>query len=651
MISNRYRRIICLILALLMICAMLPVYSFAEDTGTGEETSPVTEPSTEPTEEVPPPTETEPEPTQSSPPVETVPEPTETAPPPPAETEPEPTEEVIPPAETVPEVTEPVPETTEEILKYKLAKMYKQVLDLTGKESLGGLCATLVTWELYISRINRKFVSGDGKDQFDNYRDLDMTTGGYHVLALSAEDYTLEEALLTITCNGTRDAGPVLIGFEKTRSAEGSRYGHTVFIGGIIDGNVYYVESNDYTVAGVVYPEGTPIVCTIEQFANEYAGWATFEGAVEFSQTLYRDVCEIFPTNIYIRADAATDLWTEPCLAEVSPWTDLVRPVRAQEVFHVNGIVRNTEGNYWYRTAGENPLYLSAENTSMVYNDFSGAEACEIVVPAAVEAGGDFKLSGSVLAGDSTLRMVRAQIFSGRAGEGTLVKDAALLTNTHEFELEELGEELQIGDLEPGIYHCVISAIARNSFVGDGEIKYRPKLLDLWTAEFQVYDGEDEEPAALLLPLILDSRGGSCTVQQILVEADAQDAPAVVPQRTGYRFDEWQQTAVEEEQEGVPASMYACWSMDTAALEGWCVVDGLWRFYEEGTVVTGMVTLDGITYFVNPDGTLHTGWLEADKKTYYFFENGAAACGVQTIDDEQYFFGQSGAMVAFRFLK
>lgn len=660
MISNRYRRIICAVLALLMICAMLPVYSFAEETGTAEETSPITEPSTEPVEEVPPPAETEPEP------AETEPEPSQDPPPPaeteplPAETEPAPTEEETPPTQTVPEETvpeetvpaetEPEPDldTPEGILKHKLAKMYKQVLQLTGKETLDGLCATLVTWELYISRINREFVSGDGKDQFDNYKDLEITTGGYHVLALSAEDYTLEEALVAITCDGTRDTGPVLIGFEKTKGAAGSRFGHTVFIGGIIDGMVYYVESNDYTVGGVVYPEGTPIVCTIEQFANEYAGWATFEGAVEFSQTLYRDECEVYPTDIYIRTDAASELRTEPCRAEVSLWSRLVRSVRVQEVFHVDGVVRNTEGHYWYRTAGENPLYLSAENTSVVYNDFSGVQACEIAVPSAVEAGGEFSLSGTVLAGNSAICMVRAQVFSGHAGEGTLVKNAAVMVNTPEFDLEMLSGELQVRDLEPGIYHCVISATARNSFVEDGEIKYRPKLVDLWTAEFQICDSEVE---TLLIPILLDSQGGSCTVQQILVEPDTQVEPAVVPQRTGYRFDGWQQFPAQEGQEGAAASVHACWSADTTALEGWHIVDGCWRLYEDGAAVTGMVRVEDITYYVNPDGSLHTGWLETEKKSYYFFENGAAACGIQTIDGEPYIFGQSGALSVFWFWK
>ena len=655
MICNLYRRLACLLLALLMIGSMLPVHTFAEDTGAGD-TAPVTEDITEPTEEVPPaptvPEETVPE--------DTVPAPTEpVAPPtepvaPPTEPVTQPTEPVVPPEETVPEETVPEvtePLTPEEELQQQLVTMYQDILVRTEKESLSGFCATLVSWELFLSGVSGEFLRGDGKDQYDNYKDMEKTAGGYYVLPFSAEEYTLKEALLAITQNGTRDVGPVLIGFEKTRSPEGALYGHTVFIGGIIEGNVYYVESNDYTVAGVEYAEGTPVVCTIDQFAYQYSGWTTFEGAIEFSQTRYREECEYIPTDVYIRTDAVTELRTEPCLAEVSPWSRHVRSVRMREMFHVNALVRDTEGSYWYQTAGENPLYLSVENTSLAYSDYSGTEVQEITVPAAVESGSDFLLSGMALAGGSTFRMVRAQVFSGRAGEGTLVKNAAFMVDTPEFELKKLAKELQVRDLEPGVYNVVISAIVRNTFLRDGEMKYRSKLVDLWTAEFQVLAPEGEEPSVVLLPVILDPQGGSCAAQQILVEPDSQSAPALVPQRAGYRFEGWRQADADEDRESDTASMYACWSVDSTGLQGWYYADGLWRCYEDGKAVTGLVSLDGITYCLDSNGTFHTGWLVYNNKSYYFFENGAAACGILTIDGEQYVFDQTGAVSDARVLQ
>ena len=644
MISNLYRRFTCLLLALLMIGAMLPLHTFAEDAGTGE-VPPVTEASTEPTEPVPP-VETEPEPT------ETVPVPTEPVAPP---TEPvAPPTEVTPPAETVPEETVPEvtePLTPEELLQEELVTMYQDILVRTEKESLSGFCATLVSWEMFLSGVSGEFIRGDGKDQFDNYKDMEKTAGGYYVLALSAENYTLKEALMTITQNGTKDVGRVLIGFEKTRSPEGALYGHTVFIGGIIDGNVYYVESNAYTVAGVEYPEGTPIVCTIDQFVYEYSGWTTFEGAVEFSETRYRDECEFIPTDVYIRTEAVMELRTEPCLPTLSPWSRMVRPVRAREVFRVNALVRDTEGNYWYQTAGENPLYLSADSTSFVQSNYSGMEAQEIIIPAEVEAGEDFLLSGTAYAGDSTLRMVRAQIFSGRAGEGTLIRNAAFMVDTQEFDLEELADELQVRDLETGIYHCVISVIARNTFLRDGELKYRSKLMDLWTAEFRICDGEAEE-TPVLQPVLLDSRGGTGAPQQILLEEGVEIPETLIPVRSGYRFDGWCQATTEEGQESGAASLYASWTGDAAAfVDGWQLVDGQWCCYEDGAAVTGLVSWEGISYFINPDGTFHTGWLDYNKNTYYFFENGAAACGILTVDGEQYVFDQTGAVSVARVLK
>ena len=655
MIHKLSRRLPCLLLAVLMIGTMLPVYTFAEDTGTGE-TAPVTVDITEPTEEVPSPTETVPEETV---PEETAPEVTEPVVPPtepvPPSTEPVPEEtvpeETVPeetvPEETVPEVTEPL--TPEEELLLKLETMYQDILVRTEKESLSGFCATLVSWEMFLSGVSGEFLRGDGKDQFDNYKDMEKTAGGYYVLPLSAEDYTLEEALMVLTKDGTKDVGPVLVGFEKTRSPEGALYGHTVFIGGIIEGNVYYVESNDYTVAGVEYPEGTPIVCTIDQFVYQYSGWTTLEGVVGFSETRYREECSYIPTDVYIRADAVTELRTEPCLSEVSIWSRYVRTVRTREVFHVNALVRDTEGNYWYQTAQEDPLYLSAENTSLVHSDYSGAEAREIVVPVGMEAGGKFRLSGTVYAGGSTLRMVRAQIFSGPAGEGNLVKNAAVMVDATEYDLKKLTGDLQVRDLEPGVYRCEISAIVRNTFLRDGELKYRSKLVDLWTAEFQVCA---ENEVSVLQPVFLDLQGGSGAPQQILLEEGAEIPENLIPVRPGYRFDGW---CLSEAQEGaVPSdevTMYAGWIEDTAGMDGWRLVNGQWRCYEDGAAVTGLVFWEGVSYFVMPDGSFHIGWMEWNNKTYYFFENGACACGILTIDGEQYVFDQTGAVSMARVLQ
>ena len=619
MTHKLFQRLICAFLALLMVGALIPARTFADNTDPAETVPAPTENTTVPTEEVPVP----------------------------SEDVTEPTEELLPPEETVPEETEPVPETPEELLVYNLENMYQEILLRTEMESLSGFCATLVAWQVHLSGITHDVVRGDGKDQFDNYRDLDKTSGGYYVHTLSGEDYTLLEALMTITDDGNRDVSNILIGFEKTNSAAGSLYGHTVFIGGIIDGMVYYIESNEYTVGGVVYPEGTPIVCPIWQFAAQYAGWATFEGAVEFSQTHYLEGCEILPTEVYIRTDAETELRTEPCYGEDSVWSFGVRTVRAGEVFPVDAIVEDTRGRYWYRAALEKPLYFPVEDTSLVYSSYSGSQAVDMEIPTELEAGSKFRFSGVVSAGGSSLRMVRCQVFTGHAGEGTLVRNAAVTVDKQTYELHSLSKKLQLEDLEPGVYHIVISVILRNRFMRDGEMKYRSKLEDIWTAEFRIYEEGEEDPG--LMPVLLEPQGGSCAAQQILMAPGGAVPAIAAPTRTGYSFDGWFRdsygvvrgplTAM-----GSAGPAYACWTPDTQGLDGWHRVDGIWRCYEAGAPVTGLVRWEGLTCYIHEDGSRHTGWLEVDGKSYYFFENGISACGLTVIDGQEYYCGMDGAL-------
>jgi hypothetical protein len=56
------------------------------------------------------------------------------------------------------------------------------------------------------------------------------------VKAYPASQYTLLDALNTITRNGTLDVYNILVGFQRTNTQLGSIYGHALLIHGIIDG-------------------------------------------------------------------------------------------------------------------------------------------------------------------------------------------------------------------------------------------------------------------------------------------------------------------------------------------------------------------------------------------------------------------------------
>lgn len=535
-------------------------------------------------------------------------------------------------------------EPESEQIKSKLSRMYRQVLDIAQKETLNGYCATLVTWELYIMGINRQFVGGDGKDQFDNYCNEEVTTGGYYIHGFPATEYTLEEALLAMTNNGERNAYNILIGFEKTNTSSGAYYGHTVFIGGIVDGNVYYVESDDYTVGGVYYPTGTPICCTISQFAGEYDGWATFEGAIEFTEERYLDQCEEFPTDLYVQTTQATALRTEPCGAAQSHWSEEIRRVREKEIFHVDGLFQNTEGEYWYRVADLKDYYLPAENTVMLQTCFDRVTVVDVQAPGILDVGEAYDLTGSVVSSGSEIHMIRCQIFSDVSGAGVLVDNAMDVVQSQQYEIggSTAAAQLAFKDLEPGLYHYVISATVYDYYLEDNKVERQWSMVKLWTSDFLVAETETDD-----VVISIDANGGSAVVDQTVLSRGTRLRTLAVPERVGYSFDGWYQQSQDGQMSPVnmawsDLAVYAMWSEATQNLDGWHQMEGAWRFYQDGQAVTGWLEWDGIPYYLDEDGAVHTGWLQLDGERFYFFENGTAAAGSILIDGIEYMFNQRG---------
>ena len=167
-------------------------------------------------------------------------------------------------------------------LRQQIQYIYQAAKRGAGTSTFKGYCAWYVNWQLYLLGINREFVGGNGNQEFDNYCDLTRSNGGYNITAYPAKSYSLRGALNAITESGTRDAYNILVGFQVGSGADGLKYGHTCFIHGIVDGQVYYSESFAATVDGVKHPEGAPIVCSIDTFCDYYT-WAVLDGVILFT--------------------------------------------------------------------------------------------------------------------------------------------------------------------------------------------------------------------------------------------------------------------------------------------------------------------------------------------------------------------------------
>ncbi len=161
-------------------------------------------------------------------------------------------------------------DASDETFVAAIKELRANALASCGRSSFNGYCAWYVNLQLYLLDINRVYVSGNGNDQFNNYRNLTYTTGGYRVHAYPEDEYTLKSALNEII--KTTDGKPVrnvLAGFSKA-GGDGEKYGHVFFIHLIRDGYVFFSDSFGVTIGGKYYPEGEVIKCTVDELFAFY---------------------------------------------------------------------------------------------------------------------------------------------------------------------------------------------------------------------------------------------------------------------------------------------------------------------------------------------------------------------------------------------
>ncbi len=160
---------------------------------------------------------------------------------------------------------------------YAWAKRY------TGYSTFKNYCAHYVNTQLLLLGINKRYVGGNGNDEYDNYKDLSYTAGGRRIHDYPATNATFAETLRTIASQG-KVVTDVLVGFQWTNTTAGNKYGHSFLIRGIIGEYVYFSDSFNLTIGGRYYKEGDPIKCTIDQLVSYYGRTSayTLEGLIWF---------------------------------------------------------------------------------------------------------------------------------------------------------------------------------------------------------------------------------------------------------------------------------------------------------------------------------------------------------------------------------
>ena len=439
-----------------------------------------------------------------------------------------------------------------------------------------GYCGLMVSHQLYNLGVNKKLIVFDGNNQFDYYHQQEMTTGGYYINSYPVEEYTLEEALNTVADYGNKDVFNLLIGFQTTNSGAGAIYGHSVVINGIVDGNMYFVESFNSRFGG----QGVLLTCTIKEFARYYGGWASFEGVIHFGDGEYSTVCPTISTDLVVQTRFPTVLRSQPSMLG-KKGAQRIRDVSAGERFRAVALCRDTRGDFYKVLTNEGFGFISVGAVSLLSAGDGEMVLTDLQLPGQANPGEGFAVSGTVTA---TYGRVASVELSIHTVEGVPARKESVEVDDRVGQLDALNEKLWTELLEPGVYVAEVYAYCVSPVAGDtwGQSRYQRALL---------------HSQYLLV--------GAQTAQLPPLEQESKSTARALP-------DGWLR------QQGVDYYVQG-----GQYLTGWQTIDGkVYYFSATGALCKGWLTIGGKTWYRMPDGTGAVGQLVLDGKICMFGSTG-----------------------------
>ncbi len=498
-------------------------------------------------------------------------------------------------------------------LEMQIQNTYRAAVRSSGKWSFNGYCGSLVSWQTYLLGIDTVKYGCNGNDQYDLYSNLGTTTGGYRVKCYPAAQYDLRSALNAITRNGAEDVYNMVVGFQKTNTWQGSIYGHAVFVHGIVDGIVYFVESYSTSLGGQYWAEGTPIHCSIDTFCDYYNSWTVFDGIAYFGLRTYADACKIYPASMYAVASGNEQIYSEPADPGVYEGTLSGDSIVAGEMVKVTALLETPCGRYYYQLdRGGRAEYVPAEKLVWIADSFEDVAIADQRMPEIIRKGNGFVLRGTVSALNCCISNVQVDVYNTAQGMRKPVMEGQLSVEGKSVSLNtwQLDQYMTFRQLESGNYRIQVTAQVQTYVLQDGVPVVRSSEVELWDSAFRVVTDWKQ-----YVTVLFDGNGGDAWISQTEAAVGSQIGELTGADRTGYVFTGW--TLDPEGTQPIPQdytvqeqiTLYAQWVADSDDLSGWQQVDGNWRYYLDGEIAGQIISdADSDRYVVDnwqrPGGAL-----------------------------------------------
>ena len=513
--------------------------------------------------------------------------------------------------------------TSSEIIQ-QIRTYYKKSLRSSGRDDFNGYCGTLVSWQLHYMGIDKQFDISDGKDHYDRYRYLDKTTGGYSIDHYPASAYSLRQAMYAITKNGTQNVYNMVVGFQKTSTAAGQKYGHALVVHAVIDGMVYFVECFNANIGGKYHPEGEAIVCSLDTFCTYYERWTVFDGIAYFGLKTYADVCQIYPCSMSAMALVDSPLYDEPGDPGVNEPRAVGTAVSGQWMT-VTALLETPNGNHWYRVDDNGyTRYVQAENLSYGSIRAKDLALSDLRCPSYLRTGYGFTVRGTLSSNYSHIRNVFLGIYAPE--NNTPIYSASMEVNGKYISLNKskINNALLFSKLSKGTYRLSIQAQVEIYVWDEGEMTTVTETIELWNGQFLVVSDRNTYPTVKF-----DGNGGKTVLNQTVLPQNQTVGSLPVPYRSGYAFAGWTldrngtQPVTESTVIKKNTTLYAQWKEGHSGNGGWQETENGWHYCSGESPVEGWIQFGDLMFYQYIDGSFATGWAQIEGSLRYFNRAGA----------------------------